>query len=198
MLLVMLKKPKHNARPVVIAAAGLSIFLLLSCCMNAFAEEPEYKVKAEFIERFTRFIDWPADSNVVSSSTPFVICVIGDNPFGNYLQELAKTRKIKNRTIEVQIVTDFQRVKDCDLLFISRSEKDRLHEILAQTEGKPILTIGDTVGYAKDGVLINFYQEETNIRFEVNADAIQKSNLKFNARLLKLARIVDSSKHEAL
>jgi hypothetical protein len=164
----------------------------LCCTPSTFAQESEYKVKAEFIERFTRFIEWPLDSQILDPSKPFVICVIGDNPFGNFLQEMAKNRKIKEKKTEVWIVTEFSRLKNCDLLFISKSEKNRLSEILAEIEGKPILTIGDTAGYAESGVLINFYQAQNSIRFEVNATAIQKSKLKFNARLLKLARIVES------
>ena len=66
-----------------------------------------------------------------------------------------------------------------------------LPRILSHTDSKPILTIGDTNGYAAAGVLINFYTSGETVRFEMNESAIERSGLKVSARLLKLARIVD-------
>ena len=44
------------------------------------AQVPEYALKAEFLERFTRFVDWPGEHDPRS---PFVIGVYGSNPFGS-------------------------------------------------------------------------------------------------------------------
>jgi hypothetical protein len=63
-------------------------------------------------------------------------------------------------------------------------------DILKLTDGKPILTVGDTDGFAQDGVLVNFFSSGSYIRFEVNIDRAEKSKLKFSSRLLKLAKLV--------
>lgn len=154
---------------------------------TAGAEVPEYQVKAEFLERFTRFIDWPADAD----EGPFTIGVIGRNPFGSYLERVVASHKIKGRQIEVRYLDDLAQIDRCQVLFIASSERDRLPKILARTGSRPILTVSDSAGFAAAGVLINFYSATDTVRFEINEAAVEKSGLKVSARLLKLARLVD-------
>jgi YfiR/HmsC-like len=167
------------------------IILVLAVPHLSPAQDFEYKVKAEFLERFTRFIDWPADDVLNNSDEPFCICVTGKDPFGGYLNEMASQVKIKGKPVEIheinQLVTELPK---CQILFIARSEKDHLGDILKLTQDKAILTVGDTTGFAEDGVLVNFYNSGNYIRFEVNIDRAEKSKLKFSSRLLKLARLI--------
>jgi hypothetical protein len=151
-------------------------------------QTPEYQVKAEFVERFTRFIDWPAGTD---GHGAFLIGIIGDNPFNGYLQRMAADRRIKGRAVEIRHLTDPTQVDACQIVFICGSERDRLRKILNRTESKPILTISDSAGFAASGVLINFYMSGETVRFEMNESAIERSGLKVSSRLLKLARLVD-------
>ncbi|HSE42218.1 MAG TPA: YfiR family protein [Acidobacteriota bacterium] len=156
------------------------------------SEEFEYKLKAEFIERFTRFIDWPASSSVPHSDIPFDICITGTNPFGEYLTALARNVKIKNKLVRVRDVSRTEEIDSCNVLFISKSEASHLPAILEKISDRPILSVADTPGYAEKGVLINFYRSGNYVRFEINSAAVQKSGLRFSSRLLKLARLVDT------
>lgn len=153
------------------------------------ANDLEYAVKAEFLERFTRFIKWPSTSPDLGS--PFVACVIGKNPFGTYLVDLVGRRRIQSRRTELRLIADPADVDGCHLLFIARSERRRVAAILRHTSGRPILTVGDTAGFASAGVLVNLYIQATNVRFEINVAAVKRSGLKFSSKLLKLARLVD-------
>ena len=38
--------------------------------------------------------------------------------------------------------------------------------------------------------MINFYLEQKNVRFEINVDAAERSDLKLSSRLLRLAPII--------
>jgi hypothetical protein len=49
----------------------------------------EYQVKAAFLFNFTKFVTWPATA-FKADDAPFVIGIIGDDPFGPYLDELVK------------------------------------------------------------------------------------------------------------
>jgi hypothetical protein len=79
---------------------------------------------------------------------------------------------------------------NCHILFISSYEKRHIQEILKSIKGLNILTIGDTDGFARKGIVINFYTEGQKIRFEINLDAAKRANLTISSRLLSLARIV--------
>lgn len=175
---------------------ALLITAALTARPGAPSEVPEYQLKAEFLERFTRFIEWPPQANVYrDGSHPFVIGIVGRDPFGDHLRTMLAGRTLKGHRGEILYVFDLEQVSSCDLLFISSSEEGRLLEILAQASGRPILTIGDTPGFAQAGVVINLYVDGDRIRFEINEKAADRSGLKVQAKLYNLARIVDSEAH---
>lgn len=153
------------------------------------AQDLEYPVKAEFIERFTRFIKWP-DTSFARPDSPFVVCVLGENPFGRYLLDLIRQRHIQSRRGELRLIPGPDEIDGCHVVFVARSERRRIASIVKHTYGRPILTIGDTDGFATAGVLVNLYIEGSNVRFEINVAAVKQSGLKFSSKLLKLARLV--------
>ncbi len=176
-----------KAAPVVLSVLAA---LLLAAVPPASPETvPEYRVKAEFLERFTRFIEWPPRSG--SERPTFVIGVAGQNPFGPYLQQLASERRIKGKPVEIRTITDMAQTDGCDLLFISGSERAHLPAILGITGSKPILTVSDTPGFCAAGVLINFYSANDTVHFEINEAAVEKSGLKLSSKLLKIAKLVE-------
>lgn len=147
--------------------------------------EPELKV--EFIERFTRFVEWPG-----AGPGPFVIGVLGRSPLEPYLRDLARARQVKGRPLHVRAIADLEDVGGVHLLFIPSSEETHLRRVLARTDGRAILTVGDTAGFAEAGVILNFYTAGETLRFEVNEAAAQRSGLVISAKLLRLARRVHS------
>jgi hypothetical protein len=73
------------------------------------------------------------------------------------------------------------------VLFIGSSEERNIHRIMRALQGTSILSIGDTTGFARQGVIINFYLEQKRVRFEVNAAAARQAGLVISSKLLKLA-----------
>lgn len=155
------------------------------------AQVPEYAVKAEFLERFTRFVDWPAGSTARDPATPFVLGVFGSNPFGSYLSQIAASRRIKGKAVEIRVVETPEEAERCDLLFIPVTQKRNLTAVLARTADRPVLTVSEIEGAAERGALVNFYVSEDNLRFEINDGAVHRSRLEVSSRLMKLARVVN-------
>ena len=92
----------------------------------------------------------------------------------------------------VRYISDLAQVDGCEIVFIAASEKSRLASILARTEGKPILTVGDTDGFGAAGVLINFYTSGDTVKFEINEGAVDRSGLRVSSKLFKLARVIEA------
>lgn len=168
-----------------------SLLAVLAGSGVARGDDLEYQVKAEFVERFTRFIEWPAAS-FANPSAPFVLCVEGQSPITPHLEKLAKERTIKGRTAVLRRVAQPKEIDGCHLLFIAPTEGAKLGQILAQTSGRPVLTIGDSDGFASRGVLLNFYLQDGFVRFEINAAEAKKSGLSFSAKLMKLGKTVSA------
>ncbi len=148
----------------------------------------EYQVKAAFIYNFLQFIDWPVKPN--RNLGPFVnLCILGENPFGTtfeaYQGEMIRTRKLFIK--QSQSLYD---LKECQVVFISHSEKGRAPQIIKQANDLGILTIGDSERLAHQGVMINFYMDKDKVRFEINIEAARKAGFTISSHLLKLARII--------
>lgn len=153
----------------------------------------EYILKAGFIERFTRFIEWPANANMDDQAQPFVIGVIGDDPFDGNLDKFYKKTSIKNKKVDIHYYSSPDQIKPCNILFISESKHDEIESILKSLKSDSILTMADTDGYAEKGVMINFIIKEDKIRFEINESSIKQSKLKVSHLLLRQATVVNGS-----
>ena len=169
-----------------------TMFLIICLVGNGIihAQVDEYLMKVGFIERFTRFVEWPQGINTPDSTTPFVISVFGENPFNDKLDQFFETTEIKNRKVEIRYISELEEIQDSRVLFITNSKQKQLSEILILTEDKPVLTVSDTEGFGKKGVRINFYIEQNKIRFEINKEAIQKGGLQISYLLLNIAKII--------
>ena len=158
----------------------------------AFSEPAEYLLKAGFLEKFARFTDWPEQSDLVRNpQKPFVLSVIGENPFGANLERLYTTGKIKDRSVQIRYVTYPWQVDGSDMLFVSSSENETLESILGYVSQKPILVVGDTESYGQRGCHINIYVTDSQtLHFEVNLEQVKVSGLHLQLLLLEYGRVL--------
>jgi hypothetical protein len=169
---------------------GLALVLLCALPAGAAQTASEYDVKAAFLFNFTKFVDWPPAAFPDPGSLK--ICVLGDAPFGKSLRAVAGDL-VGDRRLTVMQTDMLSRPSGCQVLFISRSERERLSQILAAVRDTPVLTVGDTDGFAERGVIINFVPEGSKVRFEINTGSADRAGIKISSKLLQLAkRIVPS------
>lgn len=150
----------------------------------------EYEIKAAYLYNFINYIDWPADSLPPAGGT-ITIGIVGENPFGQALNPL-NGKAVKGRTLVVKQVATAKDLEQCQIVFISASEKGRLPEIFGQLKESRVLTVSEMDGFASQGGIINFISERNKVRFEINPDAAKRLGLTISSELLKLARLVKS------
>jgi hypothetical protein len=158
----------------------------------AFAQTPtsaEYKVKAVFLFNFAQFVEWPANA-FRDAQAPLVIGVLGEDPFGTYLDEAVKGEKIGTRPLVVRRFSRVGDITDCHILFISRSESAQLDKIIAGLKGRSLLTVGDTDTFIRKGGVVRFVTENNKIRLRINVEAAKASDLTISSKLLRPATIV--------
>jgi hypothetical protein len=158
--------------------------------MEAQAAPPsEYEVKAAFIHNIAKFVEWPGVSPVSGRAR---LCLLGDDPSGGAFDTL-QGMPIGGLNWEVVKVDAGSSLKVCRVLFIASSERTGLGSILSSIGNSPVLTVGDTDGYAEQGVMVNFYPEGGRVRFEINRAAAARAGLAISSQLLRLARLVDET-----
>ncbi len=165
--------------------------LLLAVPVAAPAQTAEeYAVKAAFLYNFAKFVDWPAAA--FPDPNNLKICVLGDDPFGGSLEAVAG-EQVAGHKLNVMRTDSTSRLAGCQILFISRSEREHIKEILAAVKGSPVLTVGDTQQFADDGVIINFILEGSKVRFEINTGSADRAGIRISSKLLQLARRIVSA-----
>jgi hypothetical protein len=174
------------------------ISLLTAMALSGHAEgvessdSSEYLIKAGFIYNFAKLVEWPTTA-FAQPDSPIIIGILGDDPFGATLDRIVADKKINGRGFVVKRLKwtrELKDLRDCNILFVSSSEKEHLDSVVEAMKWLPVLTIGDTPGFARRGGIMNFTLEDNKIRFEVNVEAAKHADLTISSRLLTLARIV--------
>jgi len=177
---------RGNCRLRIFAAVWLACLAAFPSVAGVGAPPPsEYEVKAAFLFNFAKFVEWPSNA-FPDANTPFVIGVLGNDPFGRYLDETVRGERLNNRELIIQRYRNPSEIKNCHVLFISRSESDRLDQIVAQLKSRRILTVTDAAG-GSGGIMIRFVNEGNRIRFKIDVQAARSANLTISSKLLRLA-----------
>jgi YfiR/HmsC-like len=168
-------------------ALAASLMLCLPCIAAAAGTE-EYQVKAAFVYNFTQFIDWP-DGAFDSADAPFVVAIVGDDPFDGAMED-AMANKVKSQhPIVVKHFSSVDKIGSCQILFVPATLDDSLPDILKKVGSSPVLIIGESDAILPAGGAIRLFVEDQHMRFEINPDVLAVARLQASAKLLSLARI---------
>ncbi len=149
----------------------------------------EYQVKAAFLYSFAKFVEWPPQA-FSSPSSAIGICILGDDPFGNFLDDTVRGKSVGGRPLAVYRLTDFPAGHECKILFIASSERRRMPALLASVATPGLLTVGDTAEFAAQGGVIGLRLDGERIRLLVNLTSAEKAQLRVSSRVLSMATIV--------
>jgi hypothetical protein len=146
----------------------------------------EYEVKSRLLYLICKFTQWPQPPHAKKS---FIISIIGRIALGKEIK-IPGNQTLDKRKIVIRKIKYLDEIEDSDVLFITPSENEHLDEILDYTGNKPILTVGDSRGFAQKGVIINFYIYMDRVKFEINYEASKKASLQMHSQLFAIGRVV--------
>lgn len=175
-----------------LAACGACAFLASPTALadgsDPGTREREARIVVAYVYNFPKFIEWP-DEELKEIAESIRLCVIGTDPIGAKLDELSR-RAIRGRPIEVEHLKDADAHIGCHVLFITRSEEQRLPSLLRRVGGAPVLTVSDIPQFVKKGGMIGFFTEDDRVRIEIDARHVRQAGLRLSAKVLEIARIV--------
>jgi YfiR/HmsC-like len=164
--------------------------LLLAARAPAQAPRPNaQQVQAAYLFNFGKFVKWPTAAPANRSGS-FIICVLEQDPFGAVLQSTLAGESVGGKPVSVKRLAKAQDAVACHILFISSGQNGDLKEILAAVDRESVLTVSDMPNFSRRGGMIQFVLVGDRIRFEINLEGAEKSNLVFPSELLKVATAV--------
>ncbi len=178
-------RPLSHTATAILLAAVLGLFR--PYCQAA-DERLEYQIKAAFLLNFTKFVEWPAGAFPAADS-PIEICILGDDPFGNALDQIVAGEAVKGRKVVAERIRRAPPPKACAVLFVGRADKDTL-KILPGL-GPGVLTVGEGESFIREGGMIAFVIENRRVRFVINRTVAESAGLQLSSKLLNVARAVE-------
>ena len=149
------------------------------------------QVKADMLWNIAKFIRWP-EAAFAKGESDFVFTILGDDSLAEALAASLSTRTLNGRPVFVRVVGRVQDVMGSQILYIATSTLGRFPEVVRELHGGPVLTVANASGFVEGGGMVDFVAEDDKVRFEIHQARAEKAGLKISARLLALARVVES------
>jgi hypothetical protein len=137
-------------------------------------------VKAVYLFNFVKYVRWPGRQE----AEPITICVAERNPFAGALQEALRGEEVEGRQLRARVIQAPD--PKCEVVFVPKDTAEAPY--LQSARKSPVLTVGETPGFLKQGGIINFIVEDGRVRFEIDAAAADRAELRISSHLMRLSR----------
>ena len=177
-------------RPGVAKCLQAMLLMLPLAPLHALPPQPdislEFAVKATYLYKLAPFVNWPPGT-FASPDAPFDICVLGHDPFDDFLEKAVSGRKLGTHPFTVRRLETIAPDDDCRIVFIGYTGAAQIQEALRALDGKPVLTVTDSRDVDGPGGIVRFVIRHGHVRFEIDNAAAARNHLVISSKLLNLA-----------
>jgi hypothetical protein len=149
--------------------------------------EAEVALKARVLRVIGGYVTWPPGP-APRAEQPFLIGILGKSPFANLLEEACRGRAVRGRPIRIAYHTEASALTACDLVFLCASETARLPRWLPLFRNRPVFLMGDTPGFAAQGIMLNLLLRDGTLTLEVNLKAARAAGFEISPSFLELTK----------
>jgi TonB family protein len=79
-------------------------------------------------------------------------------------------------------------MKSCHIVFFRASERKHTQAAIEALAQSGMLFVGEDESFLRQGGMINLVRDHGSVRFEVNADALDRAEIHFSSKILALAK----------
>jgi hypothetical protein len=149
----------------------------------------EYQIKADFVYTVAKFVDWP-EGSIGAPGTPLRFGIVGSDEAGEAIAAALRGRKVHERPLVVQTITDLKHLPECQIVYVAESSGAGVRSVLSQIGSTGILTIGETPDFAQSGGILGLHMRDTLVQFEVNIEAARHAGITISSKILRLGGVV--------
>jgi YfiR/HmsC-like len=140
-------------------------------------------LRAAFLINFVRLTLWPQEQNGNIEET-LNFCIVQEPKLSSWFSNLG-TPQIRGHSIRTQSIDAPSNLSSCHLVFVGDVSEPKLKQILALTHDLPILTVGFQSNFISSGGIIQLFEMQEHLKFNLNLHAAQQVNLQLSSQLLK-------------
>lgn len=172
--------------------AGLAALLLAVAAVPAPAraevESSLPSVKAAFVFNFIKLVSWP-EARLPAGGGPVQVCVIKGDEMEAALRLALAGKLAGTHPIQVTALSGDENLTGCHVLYLGSRSSPRNAALMAKVSGKGVLLVDEGPRFTWPDGMIRLFQEQNRMRFELNLESLERSGLKVDPRLIRLARI---------
>lgn len=148
----------------------------------------EDQVKAAYLLNFAKLAEWPKHA-LPDGPSPLVICVNGGDPaFLDVLKAVVTGKIIGAHFVVVKSASSMEDRSSCQIIFFRVSERKHAQAAVDGLAQAGVLFVGEDDSFLRQGGMINLVRDHGSIRFEVNAEALDRAEIHFSSKILALAK----------
>ena len=174
------------------ARALLAALLLAAATAPAPApaatESSVSSVKAAFVFNFIKLVSWP-EARLPTGGGPVQVCVVKGDEMEAALRAALAGKLAGTHPIQVTAVSGDENLGTCHVLYLGSRASPRNAALMAKVSGKGVLLVDEGTHFTWPDGMIRLFQEQNRMRFELNLESLERSGLKVDPRLIRLARI---------
>jgi hypothetical protein len=145
-------------------------------------------VKAAFVYNFIKLVTWP-DNRFSSPAAPLQVCVLSEDPMEPALARSLGGKLVGSHVLEVTTLGPDGDVLQCHVLYLGSHALGRHESLMARAGGKGVLLVDEGPNFSWPDGMIRLFIEQNRVRFELNLESLERSGLRVDPRLIRLARI---------
>jgi hypothetical protein len=166
----------------------LLALLLAPGSLTAAAETSLPSVKAAFVFNFIKLVSWP-ETRLPSGGAAVQVCVIKGDEMEGALRQALQGKLAGAHPIQVVPMDADANLAACHVLYLGGRSATRNATLMSKVSGKGILLVDEGPRFTWPDGMIRLFQEQNRMRFELNLESLERSGLKVDPRLIRLARI---------
>ncbi len=165
--------------------AKLAVIMAFTLLFSMKSEaQTEYKVYSGLMFHFIKYTQWPSPGGEI------VLGVFGKSPMNTEAMAL-NGKMAGSMKVVVKEIHNVAEVDACQILFVPSNQSSKYSEIAPKAKQHHVLVVSNSPSAIKNGVVVNFFEEDSKVKFEISNKNAAENGLKISSELQKLAKIVD-------
>src|ERR1051326_5657053 len=150
------------------------------------APAAEDALKSVVVLNFLRYSTWPESA---VGNGPLVVGVVGRPSFARFLQTSLANKTVNGRAIRILEINLPPDPQCCQLVYIAGTKVSEIRPVLQNMRLAPVLTVGESQAFIECGGAVNLMLVDGHMSFEVNLEALKRSEIEISATLLRFGQI---------